>query len=577
MNHHTITTLAALSGQRPRPNIAAHNLRVAALGGGLAGVGLAVGLAALLACACGTARKRQHHREFRVYPYVQNPAPEAMTVRWFAHHGQTARLGYRQSDDAEMTWVDSVPQRASALAYARADRRSCRRGTGCSTPYMHSVRLSGLRPDTRYHYAVEQGQSQFTSEFRTAPTPSHSRPVRVILYADCETEPESTGAHVPWADPSGKALARKYPVDQTRGYANNLSVMRARQPDLIAIAGDLVESGGEQQDWDEFWRHNTHSDGRRSLASQVPIVAAPGNHEYYAGPALGRYDQPHSEVAIARFLSYFEVPPATAADGDSQPAPLAQRQGRYHRLDYGRLTLIALDVVNDSPDGTNVDTSFYLRGEGDSGGGRAPAFGPGSEQYQWLHQQLRDAQQSGQLTVVFFHHAPYSVGPHGWPPGFPVIGPARRADLQSGRPVRRLTPLFLHYGVDVVVSGHDEMWERTEVSGQEVLPDGQRRAHVVHFYDVGIGGDGLRPPQAGLGNPQQAFLVHRDAPEVWDNGILRAGGKHYGHLEITLTPTSDSGWEAVLEPVYVLPVADDRGRYVRFERRVYDDVITLKN
>jgi len=25
----------------------------------------------------------------------------------------------------------------------------------------------------------------------------------------------------------------------------------------VAIAGDLVQSGGEQRDWDEFWAHNS--------------------------------------------------------------------------------------------------------------------------------------------------------------------------------------------------------------------------------------------------------------------------------------------------------------------------------
>ena len=32
------------------------------------------------------------------------------------------------------------------------------------------------------------------------------------------------------------------------GYGENLAVIAARRPDFIAIAGDLVESGGEQRD-----------------------------------------------------------------------------------------------------------------------------------------------------------------------------------------------------------------------------------------------------------------------------------------------------------------------------------------
>ncbi len=39
----------------------------------------------------------------------------------------------------------------------------------------------------------------------------------------------------------------------------------------------------------------------------------------------------------------------------------------------------------------------------------------------------------------------------------------------------------------------------------EIAEDGIEQPHTVHFYDVGIGGDGLRGPQEGLINPQQKF------------------------------------------------------------------------
>jgi hypothetical protein len=176
---------------------------------------------------------------------------------------------------------------------------------------------------------------------------------------------------------------------------------------------------------------------------------------------------------------------------------------------------------------------------------------------------------------VVLHHVPYSVGPHGWPPGpelLAVAGAGR--DPQSGVPVRALTELFLRHGVDAVLAGHDEMFERSEVAGTEHLPGGARRSHTLHVYDVGVCGDGLRGPEPGLDNPHQKFLADRDAPEVWQDGVLLAGGKHYGHLEIDVAPLAD-GWQAVLEPVYVFPLMA-RGNGIRgHERRVYDDVVTL--
>jgi hypothetical protein len=227
-------------------------------------------------------------------------------------------------------------------------------------------------------------------------------------------------------------------------------------------------------------------------------------------------------------------------------------------------------VANDSPHQSARDTNFFLLGESDEQGGRAPGFGPGSAQYAWLEEQLKDAQRTRQFTFVFFHHVPYSVGPHGWPPG-----DGDGFDPQSGVPVRVLTPLFLRYGVDAVLAGHDEMWERSELVGVEIAPDGTQAPHTVHFYDVGIGGDGLRGPQQGLVNPQQKFLAHRDAPEVWRDGVLIEGGKHYGHLEVDVLPRRSGGWQAVLKPVHVFPLFDADGTYLGSERRLYDDVVTL--
>ncbi|MCH7677655.1 hypothetical protein IH879_22280, partial [candidate division KSB1 bacterium] len=235
--------------------------------------------------------------------------------------------------------------------------------------------------------------------------------------------------------------------------------------------------------------------------------------------------------------------------------------------------LIALDVVNNSPNGSEKDPNFFLLGENDPGGGHAPAFGPGSRQYSWLERQLQESQSKSSFTFVILHHLPYSVGPHGWP-----AGEGAGLNNQSGVPVRSLTPLFMRYGVDAVFAGHDEMWERSEITGIEIKPDGHRRDHSIHFYDVGIGGDDLRGPEAGLENPEQKFLVHKDAPEIWQDGVLIDGGKHYGHLEVDVEPLPNGDWQAILKPVYVFPTFNKEEKiYDGYERRVYDDIIILRN
>ncbi|MCF6237938.1 MAG: metallophosphoesterase family protein, partial [Candidatus Marinimicrobia bacterium] len=485
----------------------------------------------------------------------------AMTILWFSEANAPGQLSYKAHGALLKQKKVSRPEQADALKYSTWEDTTFFEAGAPSTPYRHRIRIDQLLPATTYSYTVTQGASSFSSSFQTAPDGNET--VRFIIYGDSETEPESTGKYAIWTDPKSKA-PRKYLIDQTLGYHNNLEVIRSREPDLVLIAGDLVQHGGEQRDWDEFWRHNTDPSGTTSLAGRIPIMAALGNHEYYAGTTLGRYDQPGSERAISKYLSYFEYP-------SNQAPPEDVQDGRYYSLEYGPATLIVVDLCNNSPNGSNEDTNFVLKGENEASGGNAPDFGPHSRQYRWLEYQLMIAQRNSLFTFVVFHHAPYSSGPHGLPPG-----DDDQSDKQSGQAARLLTPLFMRYGVDAVFNGHDELWERSLLSGTEVYPDGRKSEHSIQFYDVGVGGDGLRAPIQGLENPYQQFLVHTDAPEEWQNGVLIDGGKHYGHLEVDITEVDTNTWQAVLKPIYVFPVMESDGKtFSSYSRRMYDDQITL--
>jgi hypothetical protein len=202
-------------------------------------------------------------------------------------------------------------------------------------------------------------------------------------------------------------------------------------------------------------------------------------------------------------------------------------------------------------------------------GSNAPDFNPGSEQYRWLESQLRDAQQNSRFTFVAFHHTMYGSGPHSIPFGKPNFSG------QAGIAMRVIQPLLFRYGVAAVISGHDEMLERSLATGTETLADGSTRPHSIHFYDVGIGGDGLRGPSAGFENPCRKFLAHDDAPEVWKGKQLVSGGKHYGHLEVNVALNAQGQWQAELTPVHVFPLLDTDGKVIGWQRRTYNDVVTL--
>ncbi|MEN7973546.1 MAG: metallophosphoesterase, partial [Verrucomicrobiota bacterium] len=445
--------------------------------------------------------------------------------------------------------IESVPVEAKALGYHPAEMKDLSDDEPASLPFRHEVRLAGLAPDTSYKYSVLQNGDKATGQFHTQGT--KDCPVRFIVYADSETEPESTGKPAPW----GGTANRSYLVDQTTGYCENLKVMARRNPDFVAIAGDLVQSGGEQRDWDEFWRQNS------ALASSIPIFPALGNHEYYGGPGeLGHYGPAGSERAVQKYKAYFDLP----ANGATNKAHLE----RYYTVAYGPVSLVVLDLNNGYPHRSPRDTNWSLAGEGNDS---APAWHPGSPQYDWLEETLALAQKESTFTFVMFHDCPYSSGIHGLPPG---VGSGR--NNLSGVPVRALTPLFMKYGVDALLTGHDEMYEHSAVPGEELLPGGKLANHVLHVFDVGVGGDGLRGPFDGAVNGYRTFLAHADAPEVYDqNGILVDGGKHYGHLEVNVARNPEGRWQARMDMVYVFPVSGKDGHVSGFERRLYKDSTVL--
>jgi len=122
-----------------------------------------------------------------------------------------------------------------------------------------------------------------------------------------------------------------------------------------------------------------------------------------------------------------------------------QRPGKsgITSIKYGVATFIVLDLNNTSDD--NFDNHDPL------GDGHTPDWEPGSEQYNWMVNELQKAQNDGAFTFVMCHPSPYSRGVHG------TDDPA--VDSQRGYELRALDPIFRQYGVDGVITGHDHMVE----------------------------------------------------------------------------------------------------------------------
>ena len=262
----------------------------------------------------------------------------------------------------------------------------------------HHARLSGLTPDARYFYqAVHDGGTSPEYAFTTAP-------------------PQTAKGHGPvrftaFGDQGTKA-GKVGPV---------VSTINAFRPDLHLHVGDLSyasNTGGlrvletastlvyKPDVWDAWLA------AIQPMAAQVPWMPVLGNHEMEpTGSDLGY------ESYFARF-----VPPQNGA-----PTPVG---ATTWSLKVGNVAFVALDGNDVSAE--IVRNHDYL----------------GGAQEAWLEETLRAfrSDPSVDWIVVGFHHCSYcSSSRHG--------SDAGTRD--------RWSPIFDQHNVDLVINGHNHLYERT--------------------------------------------------------------------------------------------------------------------
>ena len=96
---------------------------------------------------------------------------------------------------------------------------------------------------------------------------------------------------------------------------------------------------------------------------------------------------------------------------------------------------------------------------------------PGSAQMQWLRTEL--AEQPHACTLAYWHRPLFSSGPNGNQPD-----------------IRDLWRTLAEFGVDVVLNGHDHMYER--FAPQDI--DGRPSPNGIRQFIAGTGGAHLYTP-----------------------------------------------------------------------------------
>lgn len=177
----------------------------------------------------------------------------------------------------------------------------------------------------------------------------------------------------------------------------------ARAVDLQVFSGDAVTLGNVQEQWnDEFFGPSTPMFEVSDSLAQIPLMMANGNHDLLATNYLAQFAFPQESSA------------GETADGEE-----------WFSFDYGNAHFVFLN-----------DTVFNFR------------VIAGAER-EWLEQDLRRANMNRANVPWIFvvHHKPLYTC---------LSNHAPNIDLRSA-----WQPLFDEYHVDMVIAGHNHVYERS--------------------------------------------------------------------------------------------------------------------
>jgi len=183
---------------------------------------------------------------------------------------------------------------------------------------------------------------------------------------------------------------------------------QGKRPDLWVWLGDNAYTFGFDS---EYQKHVF--DYAPEYLRNLPFYALPGNHDY------------HDDV------NDFNVPfyALTTQPKQAEAGGVASGSSSYYSVDYGPVHLVSMDSYG------NEDGKYRI-------------WDTTGTQIQWLKRDL--AANKRPWTIIAFHHPPYTQG-------------SRNSDTEQDLILNRerLTPIFERYNVDLVISGHSHVYERT--------------------------------------------------------------------------------------------------------------------
>lgn len=464
-------------------------------------------------------------------PFLQRPTENSVEVVWFTEFlGSQHLVSYGENLEQKVL-AKTIP-----LSRVREDQKSwianqAGDGTIYSQPtvrkiWRHAAEIPNLTPNVRVPYQVTsftaEGEKVNSQVFSLSAKPQPGTPLKILLTSDHQLKP--------------MVAANLQKVAET-----------FEQIDGIFFAGDLVNIPDRASEWFDDNRGNAffpclqgHGNYQfeydpqntvyrgAELIQNVPLFPVIGNHEvmgvfsteknlseqlsnpYPREAAEALYQQKQAEINPShdpkirqQWLKNHTFNTDTVEEIFSFPG-----KGKpYYAVTFGDVRLVSLYITNLwripqlDPEVKGRyrerDRDFDTPGNWGYGQQIFEPIAKGSEQYNWLQQELQSPEfQQSKYKIVMFHHPPHSLGDNivpAYTDPVQIIERDKTGKIQMIRYeypkdqdyiIRDVIPLLEAAGVQLVYFGHCHLWNRfVSKSGMHFLES----SNVGNSYGAAYG------------------------------------------------------------------------------------------
>lgn len=317
--------------------------------------------------------------------------------------------------------------------------------------YFHHAKLVGLSPATSYPYRIGHAGQLVSPEATLSTAPIGPARFRFTAFGDQGTD---SGGNVPPASqPPNQATA-------------NTELASSFDPAFHVIVGDFAYANGDQSIWDTWFSMV------EPMASSRPWMPLIGNHEIESQLDFTGTGDSWGDLGYDPYLTRFALPSNGHAD----------LQNSFYAFKYGSVQFLMLD--NNDVNEETTHNIGYTSGR----------------QKEWVAARLTRARQDPgvDFIVVGMHQCAFSSSTkHGSDPGVQETW----------------FELFREHQVDLVLQGHDHVYERTHSMSRDlIVGEGSpyRTDEGTVYITCGNGGavqEVFRPDQPGWSAFRQDLKV----------------------------------------------------------------------